>query len=628
MTELLVTHEGTTRFGAPVRAAVARTLPAATLVAFALAAAWRERGSIDAGDWLGYAVLAGLALAVVAASGGAFAPQRRVIGAAVALLGLAGLDALSLTWSASPALARDEALLTALYAVAFLVPALSLRGELDRVLATAAVTLGLGATALATGVELMRATHVDAVYAAGRLDFPISYPNGAAAFFLVGVWPAVALTAKRELPVVVRGLALASATALAGGWALAQSKGGAVGLAASTVVAFAVSRRRLRLAVPYALAAGLTAAAFFPLTEPYRRDGLAPVHHAGRAELALAAAGLVAGLVYALVDRRARLSERTTRIAGRAVLVAVVAAVGIGCAVFYAKVNDPREFVAARWESFKHLPVEDAGNSHFSSLGSNRYDFWRVALDEFRAHPVSGIGARGFRAAYLQHRKSPETPARAHSLLLDTLSETGLLGLALLALGLGLAVSAFARRARDDLVAVGALGGFACWLAHASVDWTWTFPAIGIPLFVLLGIASSRNDAPPLRRRFGLPLAAAAAALAIGGFGVPWLASRYVHSAIRARGDAGTALSRARRLDPLSVDPLLAEWTLSPTPRAGLAPLEEAVRMEPRSPDLLYALGRQQVLAGDKASARRTLRHALRLDPGDPAIVDQLRAAR
>jgi hypothetical protein len=261
------------------------------LVALALGQAWRARGSIDAGDWLGYAVVAALVLAVVALSGSAAAPPRSVAAAGLALLALAGWDALSLRWSAAPSLARDEALLTVLYAVALLVPALSIRSVTERTLVAAAVVVALGGMAVATGVELVRTSAVDAVYSGGRLDFPISYQNAAAAFFLVAAWPALSLAARRDLPVAARGVFLGSAVAVAGAWALAQSKGGALGLAVSTLVVFAVSRQRLRLLPPFALTAALVGAAFFSLTEPYRRVGLGPVHHAGRTELVLAASG-------------------------------------------------------------------------------------------------------------------------------------------------------------------------------------------------------------------------------------------------------------------------------------------------------------------------------------------------
>jgi hypothetical protein len=608
--------------------ATVRALPTATLVALGVAAAWRERGSVDAGNWLAYAVVAGLMLAVVAASGAARMPGRRVAAAAAGLTALAAWEALSLTWSPVPALARDEALLTVLYAVALLVPALSLRGSADRLVASAVVAAALGGTATATAIHVLGATSPNAVYSAARLDFPVSYPNAQAAMFLVGFWPALTLAAERRLRVVARGLALGAAAALAGGWLMAQSKGGGLGLVVSTVVVLAVSGRRLRLVPPLAIVTALVGASYLPLTAPFREAGIAPIHRAAAAELTLVAGAALLGLGYAYVDRRLTLPAPLTQRLGYAALLLALTAVSTGCIAFSAHVRDPGDFFAAKWEAFKRPPSRETGSSHFTSLGSNRYDFWRVAVDEFRAHPLAGVGARGFRTSYLQHRRSPETPARAHSVELDVLTEAGSVGFVLLAASLGLAVSAFARRARDDLVALGALGAFACWLVHASVDWTWTFPAIGLPLFALLGAAAAPDAASQVRARVALPLAAGAAALALGGFGLPWLSAHYVRVAISGAADPRAALDRARSIDPLSIDPLLAEWALAPTPRAGIPPLAQAVRKEPRSADLLFALGRQQRLAGDTAAARRTLRHALTLDPGDPDILGQLAKAR
>jgi hypothetical protein len=609
-------------------AALVRALPTATLVALGVAAAWRERGSVDAGNWLAYAIVAALVLAVVAASGAAAAPPRRLVAAAGCLTALAAWDGLSLTWSPVPALARDEALLTVLYAVALLVPAASLRGAVDRLVVSAVVVAALGGVAVATAVHLLGATSPDTVYSAGRLDFPISYPNAQAALFLLGFWPALALAARRELPVLLRGLALGAAAGLGGGWLMSQSKGGGVGIVASTIVVLAVSRARLRLVPPLAIVAALVGASFLPLTAPFRDATIGAVHRAAAAELTVMAAAVLLGLAYAYADRRLTLSEWTANRLGYAALLLVVASISTGCTVFYVSVHDPGDFFTARWESFKRMPSVESGTSHFTSLGSNRYDFWRVSLDEFRRHPLAGVGARGFRAAYLQHRRSPETPARAHSLELDTLMETGIVGFVLLAAALVFAVVAFARRARDDLVALGALGAFTCWLAHASVDWTWTFPAVCLPLFALVGAAAAPDAAPTLGRRASYPLAVGAAALAIGGFGLPWLSAHYVRVALSGTADPQVALDRARSLDPLSIDPLLAKWALAPTARAGIPPLVEALRKEPRSADLLFALGRQQRLAGDKAAARRTLRKALSLDPGDPDILAQLAKAR
>ena len=101
------------------------------------------------------------------------------------------------------------------------------------------------------------------------------------------------------------------------------------------------------------------------------------------------------------------------------------------------------------WHSFKGGYGIGGGNRLLSGLGSNRYDFFRVALDEFRAHPVGGIGADNFQQQYLRHGHSNETPRYPHSVELRTLSQTGVIGTLLALLGLGAALLAAMRAARS-----------------------------------------------------------------------------------------------------------------------------------------------------------------------------------
>ena len=122
-------------------------------------------------------------------------------------------------------------------------------------------------------------------------------------------------------------------------------------------------------------------------------------------------------------------------------------AVVAGAVAFVAAEHHPVAWTQARWASFKHFDPTAGGTTHLSALGSNRYDFWRVALIEFERHPVDGCGARCFGPAYLVLGKSDETPARAHSLPLELLAEQGIVGFALLA-----------RCARASLVALLAAG--------------------------------------------------------------------------------------------------------------------------------------------------------------------------
>ncbi len=339
-------------------------------------------------------------------------------------------------------------------------------------------------------------------------------------------------------------------------------------------------------------------------------------------------AALVLGAVYAVVDGRLELPGRVRRAASVAAAAALAAGLVAGAVLFVARVDSPGDWAGDRWRDFKTMPEREEGSSHLVNLGSNRYDFWRVALDEFRDHPVAGIGARGWYAAYLQHGRSDETPRRAHSLELDVVSELGIIGLALLAAALLPALAALAGPARRDLVAAGILGAALYWLVHAAGDWTWTFPAVGIPLFLLLGVGLARDYAPALPTRVGLPAAGAVAAAGLLLLVPPWLSARISSDVLsRSPADPHAELEWARRLDPLSTEPLLTEATLAERPADAIAPLRDAAEKEPRNAAIRYQLGRTLLEAGRPREAQVELSAARLLAPRDERIADALQVA-
>jgi O-antigen ligase len=603
-------------------AALTRTIPTAAVVAAGVTTAWVDRGSIAAADWLRYAVLAGLLLATVLFAGSAkrltFLPVTAV-GATCALALWSGLSA---AWSPVPPLARDEALLVSLYAVCLALPALTLKSDFDRRAALASIAFALGLMAVGLGVALHAETDLDAVYTEGRLSFPISYANAQAAVLAVGVWPALALAAGRRGHPLVRGAAVGAAAALLAGWLLTQSKGAAIALGLSALVVFALAPWRLRLLVPTALAAVPAFLAFSPLTGPFRARGEpglgAAIDDAAEALLLVTLVGLVLGLAYAFADLRFELGPRAVRVAGVLVAAAALAALVAGVATFNSRADDPSQWASEKWEAFKHTPPVETGRSHFVNLGSNRYDFWRVAWAEFQEHPAAGIGSRGFAAVYLEEGRSPETPARTHSLPLELLMETGVVGLVLLVLAIGPVLLTAVRRLRTEW-GLAALGAGTYWLVHASGDWIFTFPAASIPFFLVAGIVLSDASPPePLGHRPAAITAAAVATLTLLLFVPPWVSARLSADAV-STGD-GSQLGLARTLDPLSVDPYVAEATLAPGPRERIEPLRKAVEKQPRSATLRYLLGTELVEAGRREEGLRELREARRLSPRDPGI--------
>ena len=98
---------------------------------------------------------------------------------------------------------------------------------------------------------------------------------------------------------------------------------------------------------------------------------------------------------------------------------------------------------------------------------SNRYEYWRVALNAFRDDPLIGAGSGGFRVVWLQERPIRETVRDTHSLEFEVAAELGLVGLLALALMCGGVVGDRARERSPAAgrVAAGAAAALVVWVA-------------------------------------------------------------------------------------------------------------------------------------------------------------------
>jgi cytochrome c-type biogenesis protein CcmH/NrfG len=155
-------------------------------------------------------------------------------------------------------------------------------------------------------------------------------------------------------------------------------------------------------------------------------------------------------------------------------------------------------------------------------------------------------------------------------------------------------------------------------LAQACVDWTFTFPALTVPFFLLAGIGLADEDRAWLPPRAARPLAAAAIVAAVVLFAPPWIAAKLVRTGLEHRD--GADLRWAHRLDPVSVDPWVAEAEIAPSAQAAVAPLERARARAPRSVAVRYLLGSVYWNDGRRADAISEFEAALKLHPHDPSI--------
>ena len=214
------------------------------------------------------------------------------------------------------------------------------------------------------------------------------------------------------------------------------------------------------------------------------------------------------------VAHRGTPSVRSARRSLGAGLIALALA---GCAVggFAATHGRPMQFAKRQLSGFTH--EESGGNSsHFGTVGSGRYDFWRVALDAFVANPIGGLGQDNFADYYVVHRRTAEEPAWPHSLEMRLLACTGFVGFALFVAFLIVAFRAALRAVREGppfkpsrrigqalrpAVAAAALLPLVDWLLHGSVDWFWEIPALSGPALGFLGMAVALGATSPAATR-------------------------------------------------------------------------------------------------------------------------------
>jgi O-antigen ligase len=570
---------------------------------------------------------------------------------------------LSISWAASPGDALNGSNRTLLYLVVFATMlSLPWTPQAARV-ALLAFALGVGVIAVVLLFRLASADDVASLIIQRRLAAPTGYFNSTAALFTIDALMAIVLAARRDLPGALRGVLLAFACASLQLAVVVQSRGWLFTLPLIAVVAIVLVPDRLRVVACAVLPVAGTLIPLRRLLDVYKNAaGPALGHAAARAgHSALLVCAFVFMLATLLAWSESLLPARRPNVARRravgAVLVALaVVAVGVGAEA--ATHGHPVRFVVREWNGFSH--PETSTGSHFTDIGSSRYDFWRVALDAFVAHPIGGLGQDNFADYYVPRRRTVEEPAWTHSLELRLLTHTGIVGFLLFGVFLvaALIVALRARRRPGPEAAVAAAGllPLVVWLIHGSIDWFWEMPALSGPALGFLGMVgalgcrSERDDesvvrapgdpaalararsAPSARRALTITLGAAALVAAVVVLAFPYLSVREVSEAsdIRASNPIGALndLRVAADLNPLSANPGRVAGTIAlQTGRYAVAleRFDQATAREPGGWYGWFGAGLAASALGERALVRQDLRVAASMNTKQPAIGATLR---
>jgi hypothetical protein len=614
---------------------------------------------------IGVIVVAGLVVAAALM----FAADAPLRGGATlaALVALAGLTALSILWSLHPADSWIETNRTLAYVGAFaagiaavrLVPARWEPVLYGVLLALTVVSLYGLLTKIAPG-----SLAEDEIY--GRLREPYGYWNAVGITAAMGI-PLCLWLGTRPGPVLPAALAPPLLGLLMVTMLLSFSRGSIMAALAGVAIWLAVVPQRLKtLAVLLPAAAGAALVTVWAFGNSALTDDRVPLARREDAgvEFGLVLLGMTLLLLAAgvLIERRARerpLPERTRRTLGKLALGSLAA---VPLVVLVALAFSDRGIggtVSDRWDdltSKEQAPTNEPGR--LIETGNVRTIYWSRALDVWREHRLAGAGAGSFAQAQLRFRDQPTQGRHAHGYVHQTLADLGLLGVGVSLAALAAWLIATARtlhlRRRPpptwtperagllSLALVAVVFG-----VHSAIDWTWFVPAVAVTGILCAGWVAGRGaialtatgtaaDTPaptrlqmPRGRALRGRAALAAGAIVLAGVTAvavaqPWRADDEGDEALALLSEgnftgARAAADRAHDINPLSIEPYFEQAEIEQAagrPRRATRPLEDAVRLEPASPEAWRRLGDHYVTALDQpARAIPVLRAALFLDP-------------
>lgn len=434
---------------------------------------------------------------------------------------------------------------------------------------------------------------------AGYLEYPNTYGALLAAFLLMQLQAWTDGGSKRWQA----WAAAVTSIPYGGALLLTESRGSYAALLFGLAIALllAPANRRLR----WTLVIGMTAAgstAMAMIGRHWMPSEGEPVSAIGAAA-ALACAGVAGALMLAV---RARMQEATGHAGIRNMTMSWAASVA-GIAAIAA--------IVWLWKGTDGERLTGHLETAASRLLFYR-DGWRMFLDR----PWFGYGGDSWRTMVTAYQSEPYVGNEVHSGYLAMLLDTGIVGLTLLLLLIGMGLRALWKSDRAAVAPAAVL------LAHALIDFDWSYAFVWLLLIAWLQAHAPSEPAPAGKARdrgawARLGRASMAALLAAGAAAGIWAATRS-DAAAQAYGEAAAAPSpeaRAAHLRAaLDANPAYARIRLGLAPLLPLAEraslLAAGLRYEPQSAPLRLQLGIAYAELGDVAQARSSLREALRLD--------------
>ena len=478
----------------------------------------------------------------------------------------------------------------------------------------------------------------------GRLSSPIGYWNALGLLFAMALPLALWLAARREHPHWLRSAGVVYLYALIVGLLMTYSRGGVLAAAVSAALWIALGSPRIESAAALLLGggAGLGVAAWAftrpGLSSDNQPDSVRVHDGAWFAVVFVLGAIAVAALAYlgSLSEERRPLTDARRRAVERLALGVLVAVVAVGVVALVVEAKPEGWF-----RDFTAQPTNAAlqgGPEHLvNASSSSRWLWWKEAWRAWEKQPWRGTGAGTFELTHRLLRTNTIVVTEPHNVPLQFLTETGLVGFVLVLLGVGAAAVGVVKRLRParDPAVVGLAVLCVAYVLHTLVDFDWDFVAVSAPFLLTLGALLGGPAVRDEPRVVWSPLPVAVAAALALSLLTPWFAQRDTDSAQAAIFDGRPLVAlrdarSARSLNPLALDPLLAEAAALEQlgdVQGARSVYIDAVELQPLNWRGWFELGRFEEGQQDWPRALPALRRAVDLDPQNPLAQAELAAA-
>jgi tetratricopeptide (TPR) repeat protein len=589
---------------------------------------------------------------------------------------LAAFTALSILWSVKP----DDSWLVADQTLSYLAAFVAAAG-LARIAPerwpTLIVAVAVAAVALSGWALLVRVFpgSLDAGDQYGRLQQPFGYWNATGLIAALGLpaclWGACHRDrgAKRAA-LAIRALGVPAITVLITVVVLCFSRSALLTAVVGLAIWFVFVPLRLRAVLMLALggAGALVLIAWALATPGFSHDNVAAVartsagHTFGLIALGTLAVLTAAGAAAQLAMDRAEPDPLLLHRIGTALVVAVALIPVGGLAAAAASSRGLTGEISHAWTALTS-PSSQPGNNaaRLTQLGNSRSIYWREGLTVGEHALLDGVGAMGFKTAQTQYRNDRLYVEEAHSYVIQTFADLGLIGIAIsLALLIAWLRAVMATLSTETewrsltadqsaercglltLVCVAVMFG-----VQSATDWTWYIPGVTIPPLLCAGWLVGRGplqsragptaQRPRLSQRPGTgALLTALSAVALLAAWATWqpLRSADALSAAGSATDLPTALSDARSaaaLNPLSPEPLFVLSALDSARHdetGALTQLRRAVNLQPDYDQTWFELGDYELANHRPREALVPLTRSLALNRGSAATLHDLAQAR